>query len=63
MGCPHVADGETDSNMEGSANILIISRGQPQMVGPPAWVLGELLTTPQPEKLPRYITIWCHMIY
>jgi hypothetical protein len=30
------------------------SRGQPTKSGPPAWGLGEVLTTPHRKKLPSY---------
>ena len=42
-----VADGGTASDMEGSC------RGQPTRGGPPAWGLGEVLTTP-PRENPCY---------
>ena len=48
MARPHVADGGTASNMEGS------SRGQPTRGGPPAWGLGEVLTTPTRNNISFY---------
>jgi hypothetical protein len=48
MARPQVADGGTASYMEES--------GQPTRGGPPAWGLGELLTTPHRKK---YIVTKC----
>jgi hypothetical protein len=44
MARPQVADGGTASNMEGS-------RGQPIRGDPPAWGLGEVLTTPHSKNV------------
>jgi len=46
MSRPQVADGGTASNMEGSCEYIEkSSRGQPTKGGPPAWELGDVLTT------------------
>ena len=51
MARPQVADGGTASDMEGSCEKnLISSCGQPTRGGPPAWGLGEALTTPPCKK-------------
>ena len=46
MAHSRVADGGTASDMEGSCEYIESSRGQPTRGGPPAWGLGEVLTTP-----------------
>ena len=52
MARPQVPDGGTASDMEGSCEInWISSRGQPTRGGPPAWGLGEMITTPPRENL------------
>jgi hypothetical protein len=49
MARPQVADGGTASNMEGSC-ILHEQSQTADKGGPPAWGLGEVLTTPPREK-------------
>jgi hypothetical protein len=52
---PQVADGGTASRYGGLLRIhWISSRGQLTRGGPPAWGLGEVLTTPHHKKLPSY---------
>jgi hypothetical protein len=48
MARPRVADGGTASEYGGQ--LRICSRGQPTRGGPPAWGLGEVLTTPHRKK-------------
>jgi hypothetical protein len=61
MARPQVADGGTASYMEGSCEKnLISSRGQPTRGGPPAWGVGEVLTTPLRKKRMLRIT---HVVY
>jgi hypothetical protein len=56
MARPRVADGGTAS--EYGRYLQICSRGQPTRGGPPAWGLGEVLTTPHRKKLPCYETLY-----
>jgi hypothetical protein len=51
-----VADGGTVSNMEGSFEYIFIknSRGHPTKGGPPAWGLGEVLTTAHRYNVSSY---------
>jgi hypothetical protein len=55
MARPQVADGGSASNMEGSSeNVGISRREQPTRGGPPAWWLGEVLTTPHCNNVSCY---------
>jgi hypothetical protein len=52
MARPQVADGGKVSRYGGQLRIYSISsRGQPRRVGPPAWELGVVLTTPHRNKI------------
>jgi len=47
MACPQVVEGGTASNMEGSCEYISLSSlGELTGGCPPAWGLGEVLTTP-----------------
>jgi hypothetical protein len=48
-----VSDGGTASNMD-LRICLISSHGQPKRSCPPAWRLGEMLTTPYRKNVPCY---------
>jgi hypothetical protein len=56
MARPRFADGGTASEYGGW--LRIYSRGQPTRGGPPAWGLGEVLTTLHRKKLPCYETLY-----
>ena len=56
MVCPQVADGGTASNMEGAMNILNKQSRTADKGGPPAWGLGEVLTTAHHKNCPCYET-------
>ena len=54
MARPQDADGGTASNLESSWEYIggkKNSRGQPTRGGPPAWGLGEVLTTPHRKNI------------
>jgi hypothetical protein len=52
MARPRVADGGTASRYGGQLRIHCrSSRGQPSRGGPPAWGLGEVLTTPRRKSM------------
>jgi hypothetical protein len=60
MAHPQAAVGGTASNMEGSCEYLISSREERTRIGPIAWELGEVLTTPQRET--GYVTKHEHLL-
>ena len=53
-----VADGGTASNVKGSCEYIEkkSSHGQPTRGGPPAWGLGEVLTTHHRKNISSYGT-------
>jgi hypothetical protein len=54
MARPQVADGDSLQFWRVAANIWNSSRGQPTRGGPPAWLLGVVLTTPHRKKKTCY---------
>jgi hypothetical protein len=55
MACPQFAVRETAPIWKKMRMYRIINRGQPKRCGPPAWVVGEVLTTPRRKK---YISLF-----
>jgi hypothetical protein len=51
MACPQAAAGGRPPIWRVAVNKLNSSRGQPTRAGPPAWGLGEVLTTPLRKKV------------
>jgi hypothetical protein len=56
MARPQVADGVMGSNMESSCEYIEKCRVQPTRGVPPAWGLGEVLTTSHRKNWPCYET-------